>query len=541
MKNFLVFICCIFSLQLAFAQAPPKDWSHLNPEKDSIAGINLYEAYELLKGREGKEVVVAVIDDGVDVDHEDLVNVMWVNEDEVAGNGIDDDRNGYIDDVHGWNFMGAPDGKTYYFDQAEVTQIYQMWKDKYENVDGTMLPPDKMREYITYQDAKRGHEKGFAAALIQWELVEDTNAFVNTMDTLGKRLAGTLEWSQEALESLEVENAYEEKVQDFLVSVGAERFDSMEEMKSFLQQRMGRIYSGAFNNIKFGYNLDYFPRKLTGDNPAVADENDYGAPNIYNAQPEYASRAIASHGSHVSGIIAAQRDNEIGIKGVSDHAKIMMLGAVPSSGDERDKDVANAIRYAVDNGASIINMSFGKLMSPHKPAVDAAYKYAEDNDVLIVHLSHNFRTDIDSIHYYPIRKALDGHIAQNVIRVGNSTWHLDKNLPAASSNYGAELVDVFAPGTQIYSTVPDDNYDYFSGTSMATPCVAGLAAILRSYFPDLSAVETKAIIKDSVYKIDFEVIRPGERDKVPMTRLCNTGGIVNAYQAVKLAMEREKK
>jgi cell wall-associated protease len=541
MKYILIALCSIFSFQQALAQAPAPDWSHSNPETDSMAGINLNGAYELLKGRTGKEVIVAVIDDGVDVDHEDLVNVMWVNEDEIAGNGLDDDDNGYVDDVHGWNFMGAPDGKTYYFDQAEVTQIYSMWKNKYESIDGTMLPPDQMREYIIYQDAKRGHEKGYEAAMKRWELVKDTTALINTMQSFGDRMSGNLEWSQESLESLEPANAYEEMVQEFLVSIGAERFDSMQEMTEFLQQRIGRVYQGAFNNVKFGYNADYKPRELTGDDPAIADENDYGAPNIYNAQPEFASRAIASHGSHVAGIIAAQRDNEIGTKGVSDHAKIMMLGAVPSSGDERDKDVANAIRYAVDNGASIINMSFGKLMSPHKPAVDAAYKYAEDNDVLIVHLSHNFRTDIDSTYYYPIRKALDGHVPQNVIRVGNSTWHLDENLPAASSNYGAELVDVFAPGTQIYSTVPDDNYAYFSGTSMATPCVAGLAALLRSYFPELSAVETKEIIKESVYKIDFDVIRPGVRDRVPMTRLCNTGGIVNAYQAVKLAMEREKK
>ncbi|MCB0661463.1 MAG: S8 family serine peptidase [Saprospiraceae bacterium] len=540
MKKILFLALAAFLTQFAFAQQPAEDWAHKNPLTDSIAGINLAGAYDLLKGRDGKDVIVAVIDDGVDVDHEDLINVMWTNEDEIAGNGIDDDNNGYVDDIHGWNFMAAPDGKTYYFDQAEVTQIYQMWREKYDDADASTLNKDELREYEIYLEAKKGHEEGYAAAVERWELVKDTNALVQTMQNLNARVSSGIEWSQEALESMEPQNALEERVQTFMASLGAERFDSMEEMITYIRQRLGRIYTGAFNNVEFAYNADYYPRKMVGDNPAIANESNYGGPTIYNAQPEYASRAIASHGSHVSGIIAAERNNGKGMNGVSDHAKIMMVGAVPSSGDERDKDVANAIRYAVDNGASIINMSFGKLMSPHKPAVDAAYKYAEDHDVLIVHLSHNFATDIDSTYYYPIRKALNGYVPQNVIRVGNSTWNMDDHLPAASSNYGAELVDVFAPGTQIYSTVPDDKYAFFTGTSMATPCVAGLAALLRSYFPDLTAVETKQIIKDSVFKIDWEVIRPGVRDKVPMTRLCNTGGVVNAYNAVKLALEREK-
>ncbi|MEZ5056201.1 MAG: S8 family serine peptidase [Saprospiraceae bacterium] len=535
MKDFILLFLVCFCFTV-FAQPPAKDWSYKNPETDSIAGINLYGAYELLKGRDAETVIVAVIDDGVDVNHEDLKDVIWVNEDEIAGNGIDDDKNGYVDDIHGWNFMGAPDGKTYYYDQAEVTQIYQMWKSKYDKADPSSLNETEKREYQIYQEAKKGHEEGYAAALLRWELVEDTTKFVKAMGKIGKKL-GSQAFNADNLKNLKLKNKYQESVKDFLLLVGPDRFESMTAMSDYLRSRMDRIYSGAFSNVKFGYNPDYYPRKITGDNPAIADEHNYGGPTIYNAQTEYASRAIASHGSHVSGIIAASRGNGVGMDGVSNHTRIMMLGAVPSSGDERDKDVANAIRYAVDNGAKIINMSFGKLMSPHKAAVDAAYKYAEENDVLIVHLSHNFNTDIDEVPYYPIRKALDGYVPKNVIRVGNSTWNLNENLPAGSSNYGAESVDLFAPGTQIYSTIPNNEYAYFSGTSMATPCVAGVAALLRSYFPDFRAEEIKSILKASVYKIDFGVIRPGEGDKVPMTRLCNTGGILNAYNAVKLAID----
>jgi subtilisin family serine protease len=255
-----------------------------------------------------------------------------------------------------------------------------------------------------------------------------------------------------------------------------------------------------------------------------------------------AGRPITTHGTHVAGIIGAQRGNGIGMDGVADNVQLMMVCAVPSDGDERDKDVANAIRYAVANGAKVINMSFGKTMSPHKKELDEAIWFAEKNDVLICHLSHNYFTDVDVKPYYPIAKYSNGKVARNYIRVGNSTWNLNELLPAWSSNYGAATVDLFAPGTQIYSTIPQNKYALFNGTSMATPCVAGVAALLRSYFPKLTAVQVKDILRSTVYNPNFKVRLPGtDAELVPFSRLCNTGGIVNAYEAVKKALEMQKK
>lgn len=283
------------------------------------------------------------------------------------------------------------------------------------------------------------------------------------------------------------------------------------------------------------FNPDYNPRTLVGDNPVNPNERYYGSPRMLIGQ----SQQLAVHGSHVAGIIAAKRNNGKGVDGVADNVQIMPVSVVPANGDERDKDVANGIRYAVENGAKVINMSFGKRLSPFKEQVDAAIRFAEEHDVLIVHAAGNNGENYDSIPAYPSARYENGKVAKNVLVVGNSTWRMNNGLPSRSSNYGTQTVDLFAPGTDILSTLPNDKYASFSGTSMAAPMTAGVAALLRSYFPKLTAVQVKEILIKSSYKPDLNVRKPGRTEQqILFKNLSRSGGLLNAYEAVKWAIDR---
>lgn len=540
LRNCLLLLVGSISLSLFGQESPPvKEWSFLDPEKDGIPGISLDRAYELLKGRSSETVVVAVIDDGIDVDHEDLERVIWTNPGEIPGNGLDDDGNGYADDINGWNFMGASNGDTYYEDQGEATQIYLMWRDRFEGRYPSQILPQEEEDYDLYRRAKEELFEQRSQALSRAFVFSDSVRLVRQLEAWSASLQdGKL---SEGITSLETGNdPYLLVLKEYLSDMPEGRFGDFREVIDYLKNVVSRARDAYAGQLRYAWNPDYQPRSITGDHPADPTERFYGGPTIRVAPGFDPRRPITFHGTHVAGIIGADRANKIGARGVADNVRLMFLGAVPSGGDERDKDVANAIRYAVDNGAKVINMSFGKKFSPHKAAVDLAIRYAEEQDVLICHLSHNYATDVDVRPYYPVAEYEDGGIAANYIRVGNSTWKMNEDLPAASSNYGSRWVDVFAPGTQIFSTYPNDEYGPLTGTSMATPCVAGLAALLRSYFPSLSAPETKAIIKASVWKPDFPVRRPGSTNElVPFSRLCNTGGIINAAKAVELALAKK--
>jgi subtilisin family serine protease len=214
--------------------------------------------------------------------------------------------------------------------------------------------------------------------------------------------------------------------------------------------------------------------------------------------------------------------------------KLMMIRAVPD-GDERDKDIGNAIRYAVDNGAQIINMSFGKDYSPNKSVVDDAVRYADSRGVLMVHAAGNDGADLNASPQFPKPVYLGGDRAQNWIEVGASSWKGGDGLAAEFSNYSRTQVDVFAPGVDILSTVPGNRYDRDSGTSMAAPVVSGLAALIMDYFPNLTATDVKRIIVTSTTRVDQMVVRPGGTDSVSFASLSASGGIVNAYNAIKMA------
>jgi cell wall-associated protease len=566
----------LFSQDADTARAP-ENWFNLDPATNSVNGVSTERTYsELLKGKKSTTVVVGVIDSGVDYNHEDLKDVMWTNEKEIPGNNIDDDKNGYADDIHGWNFLGGKDGKNVEKETLELTRIYRELKAKYEGKEEKEIAAADKKQFKLYQDVKAHYEKKYNEAqsqLAQLRFVSEMFASINLavkeqlkVDTV--RLA--------ELEKYKTADKKEEQLIAYTKMILAE--DKAATFDDILKQ-LDEATEHFESQVKYNLNTDFDPRAIVGDDYRNSSEKYYGNPDCIGPG--------ALHGTHVAGIIAANRTNNVGIKGVADNVRIMAIRAVPD-GDERDKDIANAIIYAVDNGAKVINMSFGKMYPYDKAAVDKAVKYAESKDVLIVHAAGNDGLDIDKAVHYPCKKFSDGGEASNWIDVGALSYKRREKIPANFSNYGKKTVNVFAPGVQIYSTKNGGGYINESGTSMACPVTAGVAAVLRSYYPTLTAKQVKKIIEKSAITDNKKALvnRPGGaeithkikkgetlksisskyntteeeilmlnpelkngliedqeiavKEKVKFGELSTTGGFVNLYRAVQLAEKMSK-
>lgn len=436
----------ILASSAIFAQALPGTLNWYNGEG---TGMFTNKAYGLLKGKNSQAVIVAVIDSGVDIEHEDLKGKIWVNAGEIPNNKIDDDKNGYVDDVHGWNFLGNANGKNIDAACLEKTRILKQLMDKYDGVDESSIKSDA--EFQLY---------------------------------------------------LEVKNAVE--------SERAEYEPYLESLDQFDADTRKYIS----DHLDYLLNVNFDDRSLIGDNPADFNDRSYGNSDVEGPD--------ALHGTHVAGIIGAIRGNGLGGDGVADNVKIMSVRAVPN-GDENDKDVALAIRYAVDNGAMVINMSFGKDYSPYQEKVMEAILYADAKGVLMVHASGNDAKDTDIEPNFPTALySAQATPTPHWLSVGASTK--DKGeLVASFSNFGAKSVDVFAPGFEIYNSVPQSAYQNLQGTSMASPMVAGVAAMLKSYFPSLTMLQIRGAMVSSV------AIPSGKE----LNELCNSRGLVNVYNAVK--------
>ncbi len=517
---------CLFSLA---ASAQETQW-YLRDKTDNTAGISVERTYrELLNGRKPTPVIVAVIDGGIDTTHQDLRRVLWVNPKEVAGNGKDDDKNGYVDDVHGWNFIGGKDGRNVGYETAEVTRLYVQLKPQYDGKDRKALKPEQQKEYDLYVKTKAEVEKNQAQYKAQYQGINQFyTQYTTTIASLKKALnvskLDTLTL-RKAADTL-TDAALKRPVTGVLRLLRQQGVADADAVISELEKANEQLKSRA----EYNYNPEFDSRAIVGDNPNDLNQRDYGNADIAGPRPD--------HGTHVAGIIGADRTNNLGVLGVSDAVQIMGVRAVPD-GDERDKDVANAIRYAVDNGAQIINMSFGKDYSPQRKTVEDAERYALSKGVLMIHAAGNDGKDIDTSANYPAPRFIDGSAIPNVITVGASAEPNTTDLIASFSNYGKQNVDVFAPGKDIYSTVPGSKYENNSGTSMASPVVAGVAAVLKSYFPKLTYSDIKQIILKSATPYTTKVIRPESTDTVDFTTLSKTGGIVNLYEAVKLALAQE--
>ncbi|MEO5909550.1 MAG: S8 family peptidase [Pelobium sp.] len=518
----LVLIALIPFFGVAQKVSTPKpNWQNLDLKTDTTFGISTEKAYqELLKGKKANTVIVAVIDGGVDINHEDLKDVIYSNPKEKV-NKKDDDKNGYVDDENGWNFLGGPNGDVEY-ENLEVVRLLRAEKVKFENVDSsTVFSPEEKTAYLNYMAMKADVKAQLADANYNLSGINGFRTYLgNVVAAMGKENP-----TRDDFEDYSPKNAGEKQIRKVMLEVLKEQTD----FQKFKKEEIDATYDHFNEKIAYQLNIEYNPRNIVGD-----DENDMTQHYYGNAD---VTGPDALHGSHVAGIIAAERDNKIGINGVANHVKIMSVRTVPN-GDERDKDVANAIRYATDNGAKVINMSFGKGYSPNKETVDEAVKYAVSKDVLLIHAAGNENINLDEGANFPNRKYQDNSGEANAwIEVGASGFKDNTDLKASFSNYGKTTVDVFAPGVAIYSTTPNSTYTNEDGTSMAAPVVSGLAALIRSYYPKLSALQVKDIILKSVTKVTHPVILniDTKTKKVPFTELCISGGIVNAYNALKLA------
>jgi subtilisin family serine protease len=500
------------------AQSSFENWHMLDMQTDGKPGISAIKAYnEILKGKTATPVIVAIIDSGTESFHEDLKANIWVNKKEIAGNGIDDDNNGYIDDVHGWSFIGGKGGDVSW-DNLEITRIYRDYKMRYGNVtDEASLSKEDKAGYKRYLEIKQEFERRKQEAdaqRMQYSMI--MLFYKKAKDDIAKAM-GKEDYTLEELEQYEPADDYMKTAKEIMMADKEENV--MDQLKEVEDHFLGQA--------DYQLNLSFDPRSMIGDNYNDVNERHYG--NNHIDGPE------ADHGTHVAGIVGAVRNNGVGMDGVAENVQLMIIRCVPN-GDERDKDVANAIRYAVDNGARVINMSFGKSFSPQKDAVDAAAQYAAEKNVLLVHAAGNDSKNIDKEPNFPTDKYVNGKKCSTWLEIGASDQYIN-SLPASFSNYGKKNVDVFSPGVDIYATLPDQKYGNNSGTSMAAPVTAGLAAVVMSYYPQLTAQDVKAIIlKSSVKYKKTKVTMPGDPDKkVKFKTLSATGGVVNLYEALKLA------
>lgn len=562
--SLLILCCCFFlcckSVQkksdfdytvLSKKQLSPLElqtWYQKDFIQDGIPGISLDKWYKKnSEVKKGSAIIIAVIDTQIDLQHEDLKGQLWINQDEIPNNGLDDDHNGYVDDNNGWSFTGTKSGGYVVWNKYEYVRIVKEWGDLFKDKTESQIESKDIYKYREYKRAlKKFEEKNVYYRRWLKSLNYEREIFPLIKDTL-KYFFPKENYTYNQLDSLY--NKYKINDKKF-----GERRDNNDrdlgalidammvcwelDQKSLddIQDKQIQLDSIVNKNL----NLYYDERLLIGDHPQIL-ETGYGNNNVSNNKAGH--RKIQDHCTKMAGVIGANRDNNKGIKGIVQHVKIMPLNVSPS-GDEHDKDITMAIRYAVDNGAKIINMSFSKEFSLHKEWVQDALKYADQHNVLLVNSAGNDAVNIDEATYYPSDMNSDtgSEFCSNFIKVGSVTRHLDSTFVSDFSNYGKINVDLFAPGDEIYSTSYSNSYKFDSGTSMAVPMVCGTAALIWLHYPNLTAAEVKDIILISGNLFDKQVIVPGTKTKkVPFSELSKSGRVLNVYNALEFAKKISKK
>lgn len=503
-----------------------KGWGGADLVSDTIPGMSVQKAYsEIIKNKKGKKVIVAVIDSGVDIHHEDLDDVIWTNEDEIPNNNRDDDNNGYVDDVHGWNFLGDA-----VEENMEYVRILKRLRPKYSGVPASAVKPENKEEFELYMRAKAEYDKEYNEALGLKNQYEGIRQQLKMAHQAVAQKLGKEDYTLEELQAMEAQTEEMQQYKAFLFQVMSNVEGNIPEAITQLTEAI-EYFSGRLNSH---FNMELDGRAIVGDDPNDLTDTDYGNNDVTGPSID---KEDIEHGTHVAGIIAAERNNNIGINGVANNVEIMPIRAVPD-GDEYDKDIALAIRYAVDNGASIINTSFGKYFSTHPEWVNDAIKYAAKNDVLIVNAAGNEGLNLDQKRVYPNDQTPEDsrEIANNVLTVGALSYTYGSEMVASFSNYGSSNVDVFAPGTQIWSTTPNNEYEFMQGTSMAAPAVSGIAAMIRSYYPKLSAEQVKRVIMESGLSSDATVVIGGDPSNTKkFSQISASGKMANLYNAFILA------
>tara|TARA_B110000459_G_scaffold115062_2_gene127189 strand:- start:270 stop:1973 length:1704 start_codon:yes stop_codon:yes gene_type:complete len=501
-----------------------KVWSATDLATDTIPGMSVDKAYaELIPNLKGINVIVAVIDSGIDIEHEDLKNVIWINRGEIPNNGIDDDKNGFIDDVHGWNFLGDIVGEN-----LEFTRIVRRYDGKFNGKDVAEISEVDMETFVLYQKAKAEQNKNHDETEANRDRYTQMLKQVTDANNQISKKLGKEDYTAEELAAIIDPDDDEQKN----IAVLTQMLSYGGSIPEFMVRLNGGIdyYDGRMKNH---FNMDTDFRGVLNDNPYDITDTSYGNNDVDGPNPK---KEDALHGTHVAGIIAAERGNGIGMDGVAQNVEIMVVRAVPD-GDEYDKDVALAIRYAVDNGAKVINTSFGKGYSQNPEWVWDAIKYAGKKDVLIVNAAGNDGVDLDITTSYPNdQNGTGAEMSDNFITIGALNYKYGEEMVATFSNYGATSVDLFSPGVKIWSTTPLDTYEYLQGTSMASPNVAGVAAMIRSYYPKLSAKQVKQVLMDSGLHTSTPVIVGGEESNIqPFDAISKSGNTANLYNALIMA------
>jgi len=501
-----------------------KVWSAADLATDTIPGMSVDKAYaELIPNLKGTNVIVAVIDSGIDIEHEDLKNVIWINRGEIPNNGIDDDKNGFIDDVHGWNFLGDIVGEN-----LEFTRIVRRYDAKFNGKDITEINEADLETFGLYQKAKAEQLKNYEETKVNRDRYTQMLAQVTDANNQISKKLGKEDYTAEELAAISDPSDDEQKN----IAVLTQMLSYGGSIPEFMVRLNGGVdyYDGRMKNH---FNMDTDFRGVLDDDPYDITDISYGNNDVDDPNP---LKEDALHGTHVAGIIAAQRGNGIGMDGVAQNVEIMVIRAVPD-GDEYDKDVALAIRYAVDNGAKVINTSFGKGYSQNPEWVWDAIKYAGKKDVLIVNAAGNDGVDLDVTTSYPNdQNGTGAEMSDNFITIGALNYKYGEEMVATFSNYGATSVDLFSPGVKIWSTTPLDTYEYLQGTSMASPNVAGVAAMIRSYYPKLSAKQVKQVLMDSGLRTSTPVVVGGDESNIqPFDAISKSGNTANLYNALIMA------
>ena len=501
-----------------------KVWSAADLATDTIPGMSVDKAYaELIPNLKGTNVIVAVIDSGIDIEHEDLKNVIWINRGEIPNNGIDDDKNGFIDDVHGWNFLGDIVGEN-----LEFTRIVRRYDAKFNGKDITEINEADLETFGLYQKAKAEQLKNYEETKVNRDRYTQMLAQVTDANNQISKKLGKEDYTAEELAAISDPSDDEQKN----IAVLTQMLSYGGSIPEFMVRLNGGVdyYDGRMKNH---FNMDTDFRGVLNDDPYDITDISYGNNDVDGPNP---LKEDALHGTHVAGIIAAQRGNGIGMDGVAQNVEIMVIRAVPD-GDEYDKDVALAIRYAVDNGAKVINTSFGKGYSQNPEWVWDAIKYAGKKDVLIVNAAGNDGVDLDVTTSYPNdQNGTGAEMSDNFITIGALNYKYGEEMVATFSNYGATSVDLFSPGVKIWSTTPLDTYEYLQGTSMASPNVAGVAAMIRSYYPKLSAKQVKQVLMDSGLRTSTPVVVGGDESNIqPFDAISKSGNTANLYNALIMA------
>jgi subtilisin family serine protease len=501
------------------------NWYNQDLELDRVPGISTERVYkEILPNKASKKtVIVAIIDSGVDIYHKDLEGKIWINEAEIAGNEIDDDNNGYADDVHGWNFIGNDKGENIQLENFEYTRIYKKYSSKFDSISSNSeISKEEEKEYVVYRKSKELYEKNLMKYKKEQEGISMFEEIFLAAKEIIKSETGINPVSLKDLKSIKTKDKKTSKAISFLID---------KYKMGLTEEKISEYKNHTEECLDKHLNLEFNPREIVGDNPLDISDIKYGNNDVKGPRSD--------HGTSVAGVIAANRNNGIGINGVAENVKLMVLRTVPQ-GDEYDKDVALAIKYAADNGANIINMSFGKEMSPNKEFVDEAIKYAASKNILMINSSGNSALDVDKIEMYPTDILNDGMVVESWISVGASTKYKTSSIAAEFSNYGKTNVDIFAPGKDIISLEPENLYSMSDGTSLSSPIVTGVAALVWSYYPELSAIQLKEVLlnsskKNKKGKVLIPDLESEKRPKGKFSQLSVSGGVLNAYEAMKMA------